>query len=117
VSGPGLIKACLRCGKTRATNHSRTTPHCSDCHTAPQHPTDAWMEHGACNNPANDPDWWWPETVHDSCIPVAVAICFGCPVRDLCLDYAIRNDEREGIWGAMTSAQRNQLKAERRRVS
>lgn len=40
---------------------------------------------------------------------VAKAICDGCPVRSQCLDHAIRHDERYGIWGGLTDAERRHL--------
>lgn len=36
----------------------------------------------------------------------AVQVCRGCSVRQRCLDFAIENDIRDGIWGGMTSRQR-----------
>jgi WhiB family redox-sensing transcriptional regulator len=32
----------------------------------------------------------------------AAAICALCPVRQQCLDYALRNSIRHGIWGGLT---------------
>jgi hypothetical protein len=116
VSRAGIIKSCVRCGKVRATNHSRSGLHCADCWTAPRHATDTWMENGACNDVANNPDWWWPDTAHDSSIFVAVAICRGCDVRQTCLEYALQHNEREGIWGGLMPAERQHLKAERKRA-
>lgn len=31
----------------------------------------------------------------------AKKICAACPVRDACLEYALRNRVKEGIWGGM----------------
>jgi WhiB family transcriptional regulator, redox-sensing transcriptional regulator len=39
----------------------------------------------------------------------AKAICRACPVREQCLDHALRFDERHGIWGGMTDTERRQL--------
>jgi len=39
-------------------------------------------------------------------IQQAKALCAKCPVRELCLDYAIRNDEKHGIWGGMNRRER-----------
>ena len=36
----------------------------------------------------------------------AIKWCGGCPVRQECGDYAIRNDVRDGIWGGMSYHQR-----------
>ena len=42
----------------------------------------------------------------------AKAVCAACPIRTECLDYAIENGERFGIWGGMTEHDR---RVERRR--
>jgi len=39
----------------------------------------------------------------------AKAICQDCPVRDECLDHALRHDERYGIWGGLTDVERRHL--------
>ena len=36
----------------------------------------------------------------------ALAVCQSCPARRDCLDYAIANNERFGIWGGLTEQQR-----------
>ena len=40
----------------------------------------------------------------------AKRICTGCPVRDECLEYALANDERFGIWGGLSERERRRLK-------
>jgi len=39
----------------------------------------------------------------------AKAICEACPVRQPCLDHALANDERYGIWGGLTDRERRLL--------
>lgn len=39
----------------------------------------------------------------------AKAICRSCPVRQPCLDYAIRIREPHGIWGGLNEIERKQL--------
>jgi WhiB family transcriptional regulator, redox-sensing transcriptional regulator len=36
----------------------------------------------------------------------AKAVCESCPVRVQCLDHAVRNGERYGVWGGLTSDER-----------
>jgi len=36
-------------------------------------------------------------------------VCKRCPVQNECLDYAIRNRERQGIWGGLNEAERTAL--------
>ncbi len=40
----------------------------------------------------------------------AKAVCATCSVRQPCLDYALANDERYGIWGGMTDVERRNLR-------
>ena len=39
----------------------------------------------------------------------AKEICRPCPVRQECLDYAIRIREAHGIWGGLSEAERKQI--------
>ena len=42
-----------------------------------------------------------------------VAICGGCPVRDLCLQQAIDADERFGYWGGLSAHERDVITGRR----
>ncbi|MGA1074840.1 MAG: WhiB family transcriptional regulator [Ilumatobacteraceae bacterium] len=46
----------------------------------------------------------------------AIEICSTCPVKTDCLEYALRADERFGVWGGKTPRQRLRIAAERRRA-
>lgn len=60
-----------------------------------------WQERAACREPGVDPDWFF--STEDDIQELAKRVCYGCPVRYDCLEYAkTSNDgrnEREGIWG------------------
>jgi WhiB family transcriptional regulator, redox-sensing transcriptional regulator len=43
----------------------------------------------------------------------AKAICAGCPVREPCLDYALRVREAHGVWGGRNEYERRQLLRQR----
>ncbi len=43
----------------------------------------------------------------------AKAICGTCPVRQPCLEYAIRIREPHGIWGGLNELERKQLMSRR----
>lgn len=71
---------------------------------APQR--EAWMDDAACAN--TDPDQFFPEkggSTRD-----AKKICGGCDVRQQCLEYALRRDERFGIWGGLSERERRPLR-------
>jgi len=40
---------------------------------------------------------------------MAKAVCAGCPLKDPCLEYALRNGEI-GIWGGTTESDRRRLR-------
>jgi WhiB family redox-sensing transcriptional regulator len=46
-------------------------------------------------------------------IKEAKMLCKVCPVRQVCLDYAIKN-ECTGIWGGTTDSERRKIARERR---
>ena len=55
-----------------------------------------------------DPEAFFPEkggSTRD-----AKRICTTCDVRDQCLEYALQNDERFGIWGGLSERERRKLK-------
>lgn len=37
-------------------------------------------------------------------------MCATCEVREECLEYALANDERFGIWGGLSERERRKLK-------
>jgi WhiB family redox-sensing transcriptional regulator len=46
-------------------------------------------------------------------IRITRTLCGGCPLKTLCLEYALEAEEQDGIWGGLTTPQRNSLKRER----
>lgn len=44
----------------------------------------------------------------------ALAVCAGCPVREMCLRHAETAPERYGVWGGTTEEQRSGSRRERR---
>jgi WhiB family redox-sensing transcriptional regulator len=66
----------------------------------------AWMRKAACAR-VGFPEWWFPgERGTDSNALVAKQICYTCPVRQQCLEFAIKNREY-GIWGGLTETERH----------
>jgi WhiB family redox-sensing transcriptional regulator len=56
-----------------------------------------------------DPELWFPEL--DSLWRVAQAkkICEKCPVKVECLEYALVNKFKDGIWGGLSPTERHRL--------
>lgn len=47
----------------------------------------------------------------------AKAICATCPVISECLEYALNNGIKEGIWGGLAERERRAIKRRRREAS
>ena len=77
---------------------------------APDVPWD-WTALAACQ--FTDPEVFFPEK--GGSVRAAKQVCRGCEARDACLEYALENDERFGIWGGLTEGQRRLLLAARER--
>ena len=65
-----------------------------------------WQERARCRD--YDPEVFFPEKGGSS--REAKRICSECPVRIECLNYALRRDERYGVWGGMSERERRRLK-------
>jgi WhiB family redox-sensing transcriptional regulator len=66
----------------------------------------SWQSDALCAQ--TDPEAFFPEkggSTRD-----AKRICTTCDVRDECLEYALQNDERFGIWGGLSERERRKLK-------
>lgn len=64
-----------------------------------------WQERALCAQV--DPDAWFPEKGGST--REAKRICQGCDVRAECLEYALANTIRYGIWGGMSERERRKL--------
>lgn len=72
-----------------------------------------WRNRAACRGV--DPDVFYP--VSDEETEVAKAICAQCPVREACLEYALANRERDGVWGGATERERRRMIRQRRKTA
>lgn len=50
---------------------------------------DGWRHRGSCNN--FNPDWWTPSDVNSTEAQQAVSICYSCPVKQRCGEWARAN--------------------------
>ncbi|AOZ72454.1 transcription factor WhiB [Boudabousia tangfeifanii] len=66
----------------------------------------AWQERALCAQ--TDPEAFFPEKGGST--REAKGVCAMCEVRQECLEYALANDERFGIWGGMSERERRKLK-------
>jgi WhiB family redox-sensing transcriptional regulator len=55
-----------------------------------------------------DPDLFFPE--RGASTREAKEVCKGCVVRDDCLEYALANGEKFGIWGGMSERERRRIR-------
>ena len=65
-----------------------------------------WADKAKCL--VAEPDTFFPEKGGST--REAKRICSGCPVKDECLEYALENDERFGIWGGLSERERRKLR-------
>ena len=65
-----------------------------------------WQERALCAQ--TDPEAFFPEKGGST--REAKRICSGCEVRAECLEYALTNDERFGIWGGLSERERRRLR-------
>jgi len=73
----------------------------------------SWRQHGACRG--IDPNIFYPASDDDS--DEAKGICAACPVRQACLEYALANRERDGVWGGATERERRRIVRQRRKTA
>ena len=65
-----------------------------------------WQERALCAQ--TDPEAFFPEKGGST--REAKKVCLSCDVRAECLEYALRHDERFGIWGGLSERERRKLK-------
>lgn len=76
----------------------------------PTTPPGDWIFEAACTD--STPDAWFPELGEST--KAAKEICHTCPVINECLEYALANSERWGVWGGLATGERAALKKARR---
>lgn len=69
---------------------------------------EGWQERALCAQ--TDPEAFFPEKGGST--REAKKICTGCEVKAECLEYALANDERFGIWGGLSERERRRIKRE-----
>jgi WhiB family redox-sensing transcriptional regulator len=81
-------------------------------------PTLRWTARAACKEA--DPGLFFPLTWDGGPSQPddrARRICQACPVQPVCLDWAVRTAEPDGMWGGATPAERRRLRARLRQAT
>jgi len=69
-----------------------------------------WMADGNCRN--EPPATFFPSDGVG--VEIARRICETCPVKALCLEYALRNRIDHGVWGGASERERRRILRQRR---
>jgi WhiB family transcriptional regulator, redox-sensing transcriptional regulator len=67
-----------------------------------------WQDRALCAQ--TDPEAFFPEKGGST--REAKRVCRSCEVRAECLEFALENDERFGIWGGLSERERRRVKRE-----
>ena len=70
----------------------------------------SWKDDALCAE--TDPEAFFPEKGGST--REAKRVCSGCAVRSECLESALANDERFGIWGGLSERERRRVRLARR---
>jgi WhiB family redox-sensing transcriptional regulator len=81
------------------------TPMASD----PDEAVESWQMFANCLGV--DPDLFFPE--RGASTKEAKQVCQGCVVREDCLEYALANGEKFGIWGGLSERERRRIRRQR----
>ena len=78
-----------------------------------------WYPQSKCRGVSDAHLYFYSEDKNGG-VTKAKKICWGldgkgeCPVRRLCLSYALFNDEKFGVWGGTSERERRRIKRRRR---
>jgi WhiB family transcriptional regulator, redox-sensing transcriptional regulator len=72
-------------------------------------PERTWQRQANCMGV--DPDLFFPE--RGASTREAKEVCRGCVVREDCLEYALSNSEKFGIWGGLSERERRKIRRRR----
>ena len=79
----------------------------------PVEPDADWHDHANCLGV--DPDLFFPE--RGASTREAKEVCRGCVVRHDCLEFALQNGEKFGIWGGLSERERRRIRRQRAQVA
>jgi WhiB family transcriptional regulator, redox-sensing transcriptional regulator len=76
-----------------------------------------WVELGSCTR--EDPELFFPVGTSGLAAEQtarAIAVCRACPVRAICLEWALDTCQDAGVWGGLDEEERRQIRRARRRA-
>jgi len=68
-----------------------------------------WKLKGSCRG--LDADLFFPD--RGASTRLAKSVCRKCPVQEECLEYAVNNREKFGIWGGLSERERRAIRKKR----
>ena len=83
--------------------------HSPNAHGGGQDDDRSWQDQANCLGV--DPDLFFPE--RGASTREAKEVCRGCVVRLDCLEFALVNGEKFGIWGGLSERERRRLRRQR----
>ena len=104
----GAVRPVIRTtlGTTRqGVLHTCTT----SSESAPDPGDHGWQDQANCLGV--DPDLFFPE--RGASTREAKEVCRGCVVREECLEFALQNGEKFGIWGGLSERERRRIRRQR----
>lgn len=72
-----------------------------------------WYDDALCVEVGGD--FWFAERGEST--KEAKQVCKQCPVQPACLEYALRTNQRYGVWGGLSERARGKLKRDMRRAA
>lgn len=67
-----------------------------------------WTKDAVCATV--DRDLWFSPEVDPAALREAKRLCGECPARNPCLQHALEQDERWGVWGGLTTGERARMR-------
>lgn len=75
-------------------------------------PDGGWRKEAACSGVPNE--IFFPVGEDPEATAIAKEVCAGCPVEEVCLQYALATNQTEGVWGGMDATERRRLRRRNR---
>lgn len=83
--------------------------HAAEAFPVASEPAENWQDRANCLGV--DPDLFFPE--RGASTREAKEVCRGCVVQSDCLEFALQNGEKFGIWGGLSERERRRIRRQR----